>query len=177
MATIAYTHGRFQPLHNGHFHIFLKILEKYDELWIGISNPLRDYPQGMNDLDENLQKSLAAARAPENNPYTFLERYEMIRISLAEAGIDMNRVRILPHFAFYECDNWKDFIPGNATLVLSAKDAHHYSKIEKYKKMGWNVELIEQLPGISGSIFDKEWPNGKWQELVPEGTRKILKNR
>ncbi|NOX71133.1 MAG: hypothetical protein GXO64_00340 [Candidatus Micrarchaeota archaeon] len=131
----------------------------------------------MNKLDKNLQDSLNKARAPMNNPYTFIERYEMIRISLVEKGIDMNRVRILPHFGFYECDNWKDFIPKNATIVLAAKDYHHYTKIKIYQENGWNVEFIEPLPGISGSIFDKEWPNGKWEELVPEGTRVILKEK
>lgn len=177
MATIGYTHGRFQPLHNGHFNTFLKILEKFDELWIGIANPLRNYPPNMNKLDKDLQKSIKAARYPENNPYTFIERYEMIRISLVENSVDMKRVRILPHFGFYDCDNWRDFIPKNATIVLSSKDYHHYSKIKIYKDFGWDVESIEPLPGVSGSILDKEWPDGNWSELVPEGTRKILKSK
>lgn len=177
MTTIGYTHGRFQPLHNGHFNTFVKILEKFDQLWIGIANPLRNYPSNMNRLDKDLQKSLNEARNPKNNPYSFLERYEMIRISLAENGVDMNRIRILPHFGFYECNNWKDFIPKDATIILSAKDYHHYAKIKIYKDNGWNVEFVKPLPGISGSIFDKEWPEGKWRELVPKGTKRILKNK
>ena len=74
MATIGYTHGRFQPLHNGHFNTFLKILKKFDELWIGIANPLRNYLANMDKLNKDLQKSLKRARDPKNNPYSFLER-------------------------------------------------------------------------------------------------------
>ncbi len=177
MAKIGYNHGRFQPLHNGHFNTFLKILEKFDELCVGIANPLRIPPPNMDKLNKDLQKSLKRSRDPKNNPYTFLERYSMIKISLKEKGIDMDRVKILPHFAFYETKNWKDFIPKNATIVLSAKDYHHYEKIELYKKEGWNVEFVEPLQGVSGSIFDEEWPDGNWRDLVPKGTRKILENK
>ncbi len=174
MATIGYTHGRFQPLHNGHFHTLLKILERFDELWIGIANPLRTYPANIEQLDKELKTSLLKARDPHNNPYTYIERYEMISISLLAHGIDMNRVKILPHFGYYKCEHWKDFIPLQATVVLSIKDYHHYSKVKIYQENGWNVEFIDPLPGISGTIFDQEWPNGKWRELVPEGTKEIL---
>ncbi len=111
MKTIGYNHGRFQPLHNGHFNTFLKILEKYDELWIGIANPLRQLPQDFEKLEADLQQSVKRARDPKNNPYTYFERYEMVWNSLQQHGVDMSRVHIAPHFAYYETVNWKDFIP------------------------------------------------------------------
>ncbi len=92
---IGYTHGRFQPLHNGHFNTFLKILEKYDELWIGIANPTRTYPPNMDKLSEELRESIKKAKDPSNNPYTFLERYEMIKLSLEKyegGGVDIKRI-------------------------------------------------------------------------------------
>ena len=177
MKTIGYTHGRFQPLHNGHFNTFLKILERFDELWVGIANPLRNQPPNMDKLDKNLQKSLGRARDPENNPYSFIERFEMIRNSLIEHGVDMARVRIMPHFAYYETDRWRDFIPKEATIVLSAKDYHHYTKIKVYEDEGWKVEFVDPLPGISGTLLKKEWPNGKWREMVPKGARKFLESK
>lgn len=174
MKTIGYNHGRFQPLHNGHFNTFLKILEKYDELWIGIANPLRQLPPNFEKLDDALKKDLLQARDPKNNPYTFLERYDMIYESLLAYGADMKRVRILPHFAYYESDHWKEFVPKNATIVLCLKDYHHYAKVNIYKDNGWAVDFVEPRPGVSGSIFDQEWPDGNWRDLVPAGTRKVL---
>ncbi len=177
MLTIGYNHGRFQPLHKGHFNTFLKILEKYDQLWIGIANPLRIPVPNTERLGQSLQESLQRARNIKNNPYSFLERYEMIRLSLINQGIDMDRIRILPHFGFYESDNWKDFIPKKATIILSAKDYHHYSKIKVYKSNGWKVDFVESLPGISGTILRKEFPEGNWRELVPAGTIQILESK
>ncbi len=177
MKTIGYNHGRFQPLHNGHFNTFLEILEKFDELCIGIANPLRNQPPNFEKLDKNLQTSLKRARDPKNNPYTFLERYEMIRLALIAHGVDMKRVRILPHFGYYETENWKELIPKNATIVLSAKDYHHYYKVKIYEENGWKVEFLDPLPGISGTLFKKEWPDGNWRELVPKGIVKFLESR
>ena len=48
---IGYTHGRYQPLHNGHFQVFLQILDKYDEIWIGITNPECKVPKNIDSLD------------------------------------------------------------------------------------------------------------------------------
>ncbi len=177
MKTIGYNHGRFQPLHNGHFNTYLEILKKYDELWIGIANPLRQLPPNFEKLKEKLKKSLLQAREPENNPYTFVERYEMIYDSLSDHGIDMKRVRILPHFGFYETDNWREFIPDRATIVLCAKDYHHYSKVKIYEDNNLNVDFVKPLQGISGSILDKAWPDGNWRDLVPSGTRKVLEKK
>ncbi len=57
MTSVAYTHGRYQPLHNGNFKTFLKILEKYDELWIGITNPLRKQIPNIDKLEKDLQEN------------------------------------------------------------------------------------------------------------------------
>jgi len=174
---IGYNHGRFQPLHNGHFNTLKHILEHYDELWVGIANPLRIPVPNMGKLDPKLQESLSKAREPENNPYTYLERYEMVYGALSEDGVDMRRVHILPHFGFYETDVWTDFIPKGATIVLFSKDYHHYEKIKVYKDSGFQLEFIEPLPGVSGSILDKEWPDGNWRELVPKGVVPILERK
>lgn len=102
---IGYTHGRFQPVHNGHFKVFQYILNNYKELWIGIANPLRELPKNINKLEKELAESIKIARNPENNLYSYIERYYMIYNSLKEEGVDMSRIRILPHFGVYETKN------------------------------------------------------------------------
>jgi len=173
---IAYTHGRYQPLHNGHFQMFLKILEKHDQLWIGISNPSRKMPENIDSFDPMLKESVLRARAPENNPFSYTERQEMIIMAFIREGIDISRIRILPHYGFYEEKNWEDFMPPkeNSVIALSPKDPHHDAKIERYKKGGWEVKIIPQFPGISGSVFDKAWKDGNWRDLVPRGAKEII---
>jgi len=177
--TIGYTHGRFQPVHNGHFGVFLKILEQYEQLWIGIANPERFIPNSFASLPKELRESVMQARAPDNNPYSYVERQEMIFNSLAHASIDMKRVRILPHYSFYDTPQWKDFMPpkDDSVIILPAKDTHHYSKVEVYRQEGYQVEMMPLISGISGKIFDAAWPNGNWQELVPHGTIEVLEEK
>src|SRR3989344_6127092 len=93
---IGYTHGRYQPLHNGHFQVFLQILDKYDEIWIGITNPECKVPKNIDSLDPELRESVLKARAPENNPFTFEERKKMIIKSLEYEGVDILRVKVSP---------------------------------------------------------------------------------
>ncbi|MFH1276279.1 MAG: adenylyltransferase/cytidyltransferase family protein [Candidatus Woesearchaeota archaeon] len=177
--TIGYTHGRFQPLHNGHFGVFEQILERCDQLWIGIANPLRQLPENIDTYPDELRESVMKARAPDNNPYSYIERQEMIVESLESAGVDLRRIRTLPHFGAYECTSWRELFPPkeDTVIILPAKDTHHYSKIEIYKAEGWKVEIVPQILGISGKIFDMAWPDGNWQELVPEGTRRVLEDK
>lgn len=176
MKKIAYTHGRFQPFHNGHFALMLKILEKYDTLWIGISNPLRIIPSQIYDLPEKTREEILRARSNEQNPYSFIERLIMIRAAFAFEGIDLSRIIISPHFAFYDGVNPQDYMPSpeDTVIALSPKDLYHFAKIEKYKQQGYDVEIFEQIGNISGKNFDKEWPNGDWESVVPKGTAKIM---
>ncbi len=187
---IIYTHGRFSPFHMGHFGLIKSLYEEYvkgsdNQLWIGISNPLRiqiDAEKVMNAVNNegynSLISSIREARDIINNLYAFSERYSMIHDSLKMEGFDMGYIKILPHFSFYDNDAWGDFMPPkeNSLICLSPKDSHHYTKIKYYRNNGWNVKEYSQIPGVSGKIFDNNWPNGDWRELVPKGTRMFLEN-
>ena len=177
---IGYTHGRFQPFHKGHLSVLEYVLKNYDELWVGISNPLRRLPDNIESYNGDIKQSILEARAESKNIFTFLEREKMILDSLKDEGVDMNRVHVYPHFGYYEEKNWTDFLPPKeiTTIVLHCKDPHHDRKIDYYKKHGWNVEAIPLLgEGYSGTLFHKEYPDGNWRDLVPNGTRIFLENR
>ena len=177
MKIIGYTHGRFQPFHKGHLAILLYILNNYDELWVGISNPLRRLPYNIENYEVSIKKSILEARSEKKNLFTFLEREMMIIETLKDEGVDMGRVKILPHFGYYEEDNWVDFLPPKelTTIVLHCKDSHHDAKVDYYKKIGWKLEIIPLLKeGYSGTLFHNEYPGGNWQDLVPEGTKRVL---
>ena len=67
--------GRFQPFHNGHMSIVQAMLEECEELVIGIGSPYKSHS--------------------ERNPFTAEERIEMIRESLREAGVPLEKVQIV----------------------------------------------------------------------------------
>ncbi len=64
--------GRFQPFHIGHLSAVREILSEFDEAVLAIGSS---------------QFSHTA-----DNPFTAGERIEMIRLALAEAGVDLSRV-------------------------------------------------------------------------------------
>jgi nicotinamide-nucleotide adenylyltransferase len=66
--------GRFQPFHQGHFLLISKALECVDHLKIGI---------GSMQYDHSVE-----------NPFTFVERKEMILRSLRDAGVEPARFSI-----------------------------------------------------------------------------------
>lgn len=173
---IGYTHGRYQPLHKGHFNTMLYILQNYDPLWIGIANPLLEKPRLVDRSDKKLVESLKKARATEKNRWTYVDRYDMIYNSLIDKGIKPSRFRILPHFAFYDIKNWLDFLPQTkeSVIILAEKDFHHYRKLEQYRKLEWEIETIEPIQGISSDIFYSQFPLGNWRQLVPTGTKAYL---
>ncbi len=181
-----YTHGRFQPFHKGHLAFILYLLEKYDTLYIGLGNPLRRLPNNYDTYPDDLKKSLAHARAKENNPFSYLEREQIILESLKQEGIDLARVKILPHFGTYEEENWFELFPPkeNTVVAIPAKDEHHFVKLKVYEQFGYKTEIVPQFTtGVSGTKVKDSIYAGteEWKEMVPKGAipliEKWIKNR
>jgi cytidyltransferase-like protein len=176
--TIGYMHGRFQPPHKGHLHIWKQIIKECDEIWIGIVNPLREQVDNKSLSDEIL-KSVKKARDPKNNPFSFSERYQMIYDTLLAEGVPPEKIRITPAFSYYDHKNWKDFMPPtkNSIIYMPIKDPHHTSKVIMYEKNGWKVKKVKLKSGFSGTEVRKLIPKGNWKQLVPVGTQKFLEER
>ncbi|MEM2570848.1 MAG: nicotinamide-nucleotide adenylyltransferase [Thermoproteota archaeon] len=63
--------GRFQPVHNGHIHAIKHILSKHDSIIIAIGSSLTSHEK--------------------DNPFTFGERLQMLRLAFEETGIDFGK--------------------------------------------------------------------------------------
>ncbi len=173
---IAYTHGRYQPFHNGHLNTIKTMLRHYKNVWIGIANPLRDKPKLLDKTNTELVKSLSKSRKKENNPFSYAERSIMIYDTLKYLQVDIRRIRILPHFGFYDRADWLEYIPLPKTtrIIMVLKEYHHYQKKEKYFNSGYDVKFYKPLEGISGNSFRKKFPNGGWRSIVPKGTIELI---
>ncbi len=107
---IGYTHGRFQPFHNGHLKLLKHMYNEFDEVWIGIANPLRRMPELAHLLKSEAQENLRIRRQPELNFLTYVEIVQTIDKVLRREGMDMSKIKILPQFSHYDLSNWRDFM-------------------------------------------------------------------
>lgn len=172
----AFTHGRYQPFHLGHFTLVKRILEEYDRVYIGISNPHRTDGSCLIHVSEELRRDIELARAPEKNPFNYIQRSDIITAALLEEGVSAKRFRVMPHYAYYDGGRWQDFMPPMdlTTIVLAVKDGHHLAKLDFYEKHGWKTQRMDLIPGYSETDFHRAWPHGDWRSLVPRGAIPVL---
>jgi len=146
--------GRFQPFHKGHLEAVKIGLSKVDNLWIGIGSS--------NKSDE------------KRNPFTADERKEMILSSLDAQTLKRVRIFFVPDTGDHE--KWTyhvDSIVPPYDLVFS-NDEFTLTLYQKRGKSVFEVPLLKR-DTISGTNIREMIAAGKdWQDLVPEGTRKVL---
>jgi nicotinamide-nucleotide adenylyltransferase len=159
--------GRFQPLHNGHLKVMLKIIKEVEYLVVGIVNP--DPKDTINFKDF----------ASEKNPFNFWERYRMIHESLKESGVDMSKVYIVPSYppSLYNDEKFERFLPkkDETIIYLPVKKAEKW-KIEDLIKRGWNGRSFKVKNPISATEVRRRIAEDEnWEELVPRAVAKIIK--
>lgn len=146
--------GRFQPFHLGHVAAVKFALETADSLSIGIGSS--------NRFNE------------KRNPFTADERKEMIVSSLGKDELDKIRIYYIPDVNDH--DRWTyhvDEIVPEYDVVFSNDDFTH----DLFKKRGIKVVSVplakrEVLSGTE--IRAKIASDQNWNDLVPDGTRKVL---
>jgi nicotinamide-nucleotide adenylyltransferase len=146
--------GRFQPFHLGHLDAIKFALLQVENLWIGIGSS--------NKSNE------------KRNPFTADERNEMIISSLDDQTKKRIQIYYIPDIGDHE--KWTyhiDSIVPKYDIVFSNDDFTQtlYQKRE-IKVIPVSLKNRENLSGtnIRGNIA-----MGKnWEELVPEGTKKVL---
>ncbi|HSB56732.1 MAG TPA: nicotinamide-nucleotide adenylyltransferase [Nitrosopumilaceae archaeon] len=146
--------GRFQPFHLGHLAAITFALSQVENLWIGIGSS--------NKSNE------------KRNPFTAEERKEMIISSLNDAIRKRIQIYYIPdvddHAKWtYHVDN----IVPRYDVVFSNDDFTQ----TLYEKRGIKVipVLLKDRENLSGTNIRERIAMGtRWEEFVPEGTKKIL---
>ncbi len=146
--------GRFQPFHLGHLAAVKFALENVDSLSIGIGSS--------NRFNE------------KRNPFSAEERKEMISSSLDSSDLEKIKIYFVPDVNDHEKWTYQvDSIIPKYDVVFSNDDFTH----NLYKKRGINVVSVplKQREILSGTdIRQKIATNQSWDDLVPDGTRKVL---
>lgn len=146
--------GRLQPFHLGHLHAINFALSKVDRLFVGIGSSNRD-----NDSD---------------NPFTADERRDMIRSSLAGDALERVSIYDIP-----DTGDHKRWVQGISEIVPHFDIVFTNDQTSQDIFDGLGVKYVgipfEDRGRLSGTnIRDLLAKGSGWEQLVPDGTRKVL---
>ena len=146
--------GRFQPFHLGHLDAVLFGLSRTENLFVGVGSS--------NKSNE------------KKNPFSAEERKEMI-ISSIESSM-LGRVKI---FEIPDVDNHEKWTFEIDQIVPKYDVVFTNDEFTKtlFKKRQINVipVVLKEREKFSGTNIRQLIIDGKnWQDLVPQGTRKVL---
>jgi nicotinamide-nucleotide adenylyltransferase len=146
--------GRFQPFHNGHLGAIQKIVEtgEVKSLLIGIGSSKQHHTA--------------------YNPFTAKEREEMIRSSLKlEIPYEIKFIPDHPDNDVWTKDLLANYFDGD--LVYSGNSLVQ----ELLTGAGLEVRTPPPIENPSGTeIREMVLEGEKWEDFVPEGTRKVIAN-
>lgn len=164
-------HGRFQPFHQAHLHMARLAFEQCDELTVGITNP---DPNRLREEEEEPHR-----HRPEHNPFTYWERYRIIKTSLLMDGFEPGRFNISPFdINHMEHGLWKHYMPEDAVWFLRVKAEWGEKKKERLESHGLTVRTLpyERYTDISGTEIREKMANGgDWTAELPPGAVKVLR--
>ena len=163
-ASTGVVHGRFQLLHKDHVKYIMAAKERCEQLVIGICNP---DPELTKYSEENPHRSTAKA-----NPFSYYERYQMIKGTLLELGVNPEEFDIVP-FPINYPELIFNYAPRHAKYYMTTYDEWGYEKRKKLEEIGCDIEVLWDVPleqkGISGSDVRERIVKGQeWKSYVPE---------
>jgi nicotinamide mononucleotide adenylyltransferase len=167
--TFAVWDGRFQPFHAGHVAVIRRILERYaDPLVVMVIQST------IVASDDPYIQAVNRHHAPERNPLTFWERFQMISAALAAEGWK-DRVTVL---GILRPDLYwsiiRDFYPPDRYIVLTGKDEYERLKEQFWASLGETTRTINtaDLPKVSASQVKASIKRGDgWLEMLHPATR------
>lgn len=161
-------HGRFQPFHLGHLEYLRAAAARCKSLVVGITNA---------DAGSVAYEAADPARSTqEANPFSYVERYAMLRAVLRDEGLDGALVVPFP----IACPElWSSYVPSSATHLVRVFDAWGNEKVDRLRRSGHAVIVLDAgAKGISGHAVRASWRSGgHWRELVPAGVAGVIDAR
>ena len=116
MVELGFIHGRFQLFHNDHLNYALLAKEQCKKLIVGITSP-ENAALIREDVDPH--RSEAAS-----NPFTYYERYNMVKLALLEAGVKREDFEIVP-YPIERPEILYNYVPLHATSFFTIYDKYY----------------------------------------------------
>ena len=146
--------GRFQPFHLGHLDAVLFGLARAENLFIGIGSS--------NKFNE------------KKNPFSTEERREMIVSSIEPSMIDQIKIFDIPDVGDHEKWTFEiDKIVPKYDVVFT-NDDFTKTLFEKRQINIIQVVLKDREKFSGTNVRELITDDKNWQDLVPDGTRKVL---
>ena len=173
MVEIGVIHGRFQGLHLKHMEYILAAKMRCKRLYIGITSPEDSY---LAKSSNRLNKAKIAA-----NPFTYIERYEMLRDALEEFGVARDAFDIIP-FPLTKPESLLQYTPQDAVYFLGICDSWSEDNKKVLEGLGFRTEVIWQKSpeekGITGAeVREKIITGQEWKSLVPKTVYQYIVKR
>jgi nicotinamide-nucleotide adenylyltransferase len=163
-------HGRFQVLHNDHMKYLMASVDHCRHLIVGITNA---EPDMIREESADPQRSSALA-----NPLTYYERYQLVRNSLIQYGVDLRDFSIVP-LPISHPDRYRYYVPLDAVFFLSIYDDWGRQKKAYFESLGLKTLVLREVAlaekGISGTDVRRRMQVGEpWRHLVPSSVAELL---
>ncbi|TXT56691.1 MAG: Nicotinamide-nucleotide adenylyltransferase [Candidatus Thorarchaeota archaeon] len=150
--------GRFQPVHKGHLFTIKQILEKGEDLVIGVG-------------------SAQYSHTPDN-PLTGGERVMLIKRAILAEGLPIERVDIIPIPDIHIHPLWVAHVKS-LTPYFDKAYSHNPIVSSLLSDAGIQVDstkLLERSRYSASHIRDLiRWMKSDWEDLVPAAVVKMLK--
>ncbi|NBE79562.1 hypothetical protein [Micromonospora rubida] len=158
--------GRFQPPHVGHLAVLRHSLAVLPLPHVAILTTHFGW-RAPGDYGEQA----AAAYAPARNPLTVWERFSLLRLALADAGMtDRVSLLIAPRHDL-DWPTVAQFYPPHRVICLTAKDRFEATKESLWRSRGERVHVFEGLGSAqvltTTAIRAEVAAGADWRTFIP----------
>ena len=161
MIELGFIHGRFQLFHNDHLQYALLAKERCKRLIVGITSP-----ENAALIREEVDPHRSEAAS---NPFTYYERFNMIKLALLEAGVRREDFEIVP-YPIERPEILYNYVPLNATSFFTIYDKWGYEKLERLGALGYGTVVLfddREKKMCSTDIRQKILDGIDWKDMVP----------
>lgn len=168
MVKLGFIHGRFQLFHNDHLNYALLAKEQCEKLIVGITSP-----ENATLIREEVDPHRSEAAS---NPFTYYERYNMIKLALLEAGIKREDFEIVP-YPIERPEILYNYVPLYATSFFTIYDKWGYEKLHRLRELGYGTVVLfddREKKMCSTEIREKIVADQDWKQMVPNAVYEYI---
>ena len=168
MIKLGFIHGRFQLFHNDHLNYALLAKQQCKKLIVGITSP-----ENATLIREEVDPHRSEAAS---NPFTYYERYNMVKLALLEAGVKREDFEIVP-YPIERPEILYNYVPLGATSFFTIYDKWGYEKLERLQSLGYKTIVLfddREKAMCSTDIRKKIVDGTDWRDMVPNAVYEYI---